>query len=331
MTRPAAPTRPIGNQPRVKGVAARGQFGIGLAMAVATTIVAALQPVMIRYGAVNADPLLFVFIAVAAAAVCAAIVLGWRGELVVLGRREYAPRLFVVSMTGTLATALLLVYGLQKIDAIAGVILLESEPVYSLALATVFLGERPAGRQLIATATILAGIGSVFGASHAFSPIHAAALVFVTPLFWQISHVRALHLMPPLRPICVAGARYIYSALVLVVIVVVVDRQALAQLGNRDVLIAGSFTGAFVYFVGSITWYGAISRLSLAWTTAFVIPGVPMLSMAFAIIFLGERPSPRELAGIAVALAGVAMLVTGAGARRVSAREAAEAIHQPLA
>jgi len=291
--------------------------GVGLAMALVTTIVAALQPVVLRYGAVKTDPLIFATIAVGAAAVVAAGVLGYTGEIRVLMRREYAPRLFVVSMSGTLATALLLIYGLRRIDAVAGVLLLESEPIYSIVLATLFLRERASGRQILATATILGGIGSVFGAGRAFSPLYAAALVIVTPLFWQISHVLALRLMPPLRPLCVAGARYIYSALVLMVIVLVVHRGAVPDL-EPQVLLAGCFTGAVVYFVGSLTWYGAISRLSLAWTTALVIPGVPILSMVFAIVFLGERPGFREVAGVLIAIVGVALLVTGIDASRVS-------------
>ncbi|MGH7843242.1 MAG: DMT family transporter, partial [Candidatus Binataceae bacterium] len=165
-------------------------------MAIATTIVAALQPVVLRYGALNADPLTFATIAVGTAAIVAAIVLACSGEIEVLWR-QHAPRLFAVSITGTLATALLLIYGLRRIDAIAGVLLLESEPIYSLALATLFLRERPSRRQILATATILGGIGSVFGASHAFTPLYAAAMVLLTPLFWQISHVLAVRLMPP--------------------------------------------------------------------------------------------------------------------------------------
>ncbi|HLW71288.1 MAG TPA: DMT family transporter [Candidatus Binataceae bacterium] len=305
--------------------------GVGLAMAIVTTIVAALQPVALRYGALKTDPLIFATIAVGAAAVVAASVLGYTGEIKVLMRRDYAPRLFVVSMTGTLATALLLIYGLRRIDAIAGVLLLESEPIYSLVLAMLFLRERPSGRQIFATATILGGIGSVFGASRVFSPFYAAAMVILTPLFWQSSHVLALRLMPPLRPLCMAGARYIYSALVLFVIVLVAHRGAFTQSVEVEVLLAGSFTGAVVYFIGSLSWYGAISRLSLAWTTALVIPGVPLLSMGFAIIFLGERPGPREVAGVLIAIAGVALLVTGIDASRVSPFEAAEATHQPLA
>ena len=318
--------KPVGEQGQVES-----QFGVGLTMAVATTVIAALQPVVMRYGALKADPLLFSTVAMAAAALSGAIVAGWYGEFTRIFQRVYVPRLFALSLTGSLATSLLLIYGLHQIDAVAAVILLESEPVYSLVLAAIFLRERPSPRQLLATATILAGIGSVFGSGRAFSPFAAAVLIFATPFFWQISHVISLGVMPPLRPLCVTSARYVYAALVLVVVAPIIDRGAFAELGNRDVMLAAGFTGAFLYFAGSLTWYGAISRLSLTWTTAFVIPGVPLLSFAFAIIFLGERPNLREYIGISVAIVGVAALVTGADASRVSPMEAVEAAHRPVA
>jgi drug/metabolite transporter (DMT)-like permease len=91
---------------------------------------------------------------------------------------------------------------------------------------------------------------------------------------------------------------------------------------NGAILTAACFTGSVVYFIGSLTWYGAISRLSLALTTAVVIPGVPILSMAFAVVFLGERPGYRELIGIIVAVIGVAMLVACSDASRVPPLEA---------
>jgi drug/metabolite transporter (DMT)-like permease len=330
MIRETVPPPPA-EKPAAVRAQVENQFGIGLTMAVATTVIAALQPVVIRYGALAVDPLLFSTVAMAAAALSATIVAGWHGELATIFQRAYAPRLFALSMTGSLATALLLIYGLHKIDAVAGVILLESEPVYSLILATIFLHERPSGRQLLATATILAGIGSVFGAGRAFTPFTAAGLIFVTPLFWQISHTISLGVMPPLRPLCVTSARYVYAALVLVVLAPVIDLGAFRGLADRDVMLAAVFTGAFLYFGGSLTWYAAISRLALTWTTAFVIPGVPILSFVFAIIFLGERPHLREYTGIGIAIVGVAALVTGASANRVAPMEAAEAAHQPLA
>jgi O-acetylserine/cysteine efflux transporter len=300
-------------------------------MALATTVIAALQPVVMRYGSLNADPLLFSTVAMVAAAAAAIVIAGSQGELRPIFRRPYAPRLFWMSLSGSLATSLLLIYGLRHIDAVAAVILLESEPIYSLVLGTLVLGERPSLRQLIATATILLGIGSVLGAGGAFQPFLAAAMIFLTPLFWQISHVISLGVMPPLRPLCVTSARYVYAAIVLIVIAAAVDRGAWEQLGDRNVMLAAVFTGAFVYFFGSLTWYGAISRLSLTWTTALVIPGVPLLSFAFAIAFLGERPNLREYVGLGVAIVGVAALVVGPGAARKSPIEAAEATHRPVA
>ena len=210
-------------------------------------------------------------------------------------------------------------------------ILLESEPIYSLLLARVYLGERPSGRQLAATVTILAGIGSVLGTGRAFTPFYAAALLFVTPLFWQTSHILSLQVMPPLSPQCITGARYSYAAIMLIAIALFVDHRALSALAQPHVLGLVVAAGIFVYFLGSLTWYGAISRLSLAWTTAFVIPGVPILSFLFAMVFLGERPSAREVAGIVVAIIGVAALVLGADPNRKNHTEdPTEALHQPI-
>jgi drug/metabolite transporter (DMT)-like permease len=288
----------------------------GLVFAVGNVAISAMQPVITRYAALRIDPLLFCAASVLVAAGCASTLLICTGEIGALFDRRYLPRLFAISMAGTVATTLSLVYGLRKIDAVAGVILLESEPVYSLILATVFLKERPSGRQLIATATILIAIGYVFNAGRVFSPLYAALLILSTPLFWQSSHVLSLKVMPPLTPPVITGARYIYAAIVLSALVLGFNSASIEAITAPGVLITVMFTGGFVYFMGSFTWYGAISRLSLAWTTALVIPAIPIVSLIFAIVFLGERPGFHELAGILLAVIGILTLVLGSDARR---------------
>lgn len=306
-------------------------FRIGLANVVATTIIAAIQPVITRYGAERIDPMLFCAGSMTVAAAILAAVMWRRGELGVLLSPRWMPRLVALSMTGSVATSLMLVFGLRRIGAIAGVILLQSEPLYSLLLAAVFLGERPSLRQLLATVAILSGIGSVLGSNLAFSPLWAAAMLFVTPLFWQASHVISLDVMPPLSEIAVTGARTIYAAVVLLAIFLFSDVGAAATLAHPPTLLVIVVTGAFVYVLGSLTWYGAINRLSLAWTTTLTIPGVPVLSFLFAIAFLSERPSVREVVGMLVAVAGILLLVLGAnGGRRRRDAERAEAVHPTL-
>jgi drug/metabolite transporter (DMT)-like permease len=314
-------------------------FRIGLALAIANTIIGASQPGLTRWGAVHLDPLLFCTGAVVVAAVCSAIAMSRQHELGVLFSPQFRTRMFAMSMVGTVATSLTLTFGLTQIDAIAGTILLQTEPVYSLILATILIGERPSWRQLLATATILLGIGSVFGAGGEFSPLWAAGLVLFTPLFWQASHVIGLKMMPPLTPVTVTAGRMIYAAFVLLAMLLLFRPHTLSQLSSIPALAVIFASGFFIYFLSSLTWYGAISRLSLAWTTALVVPGIPMLSILFAVVFLGESANRREIIGILIAISGVLALVLGADAHRQhpepgaypAEAEAAEAIHQPIA
>jgi drug/metabolite transporter (DMT)-like permease len=316
-------------------------FRIGVALAITNTIIGASQPALTRWGAMHLDPLLFCTGAVVVAATCSAVAMLRHRELGLLFDPRFRMRLFGVAMVGTVATSLTLTFGLTRIDAIAGTILLQTEPVYSLVLATVLIGERPSWRQLLATATILLGIGSVFGAAGEFSPLWAAGLVFCTPLFWQASHVMGLKMMPPLGPVTVTAGRMIYGAIAMAAMLLIGRPATLAQLASIPAIAVILAAGFFVYFLSSLTWYGAISRLSLAWTTALVVPGIPMLSILFAVIFLGEHATRREIIGVMIAISGVLALVLGADAHRrhpgelaqgySGDAETAEAIHQPLA
>jgi len=306
-------------------------FRIGFSFAIASTIIGAAQPVLTRWGAVNVDPLLFCTGAVLFAALCAVCLLHLRGDLGLVFDPRYRARLFAMSMAGTVMTSLLLAFGLTRIGAVAGVLLLQTEPVYSIVLATMVVGEQPSARQITATVVILCGIASVFGAGGVFSPLWAAALIFATPLFWQISHAIGLKIMPPLTPATITGGRFIYGSVALTAILLAVRPGTLALLANPTALAVILLTGFAVYFISALTWYGAISRLSLTWTTALVVPGTPLLSILFAILFLGEHASPREVTGILIAITGVLALVLGADAhRRHPPSEIAEAIHQPM-
>lgn len=306
-------------------------FRLGVALAIVNIVVGAFLPVITRWAALKLDPLLFCAGSVIVAGLCLATALYLGGELGTLADARYLARLLTLSILGTVATSFSLVYGLKHVSAITGVLMLQTEPAYSLLLATIVVGERPSARQLIATAAILAGVASVFGGGAAWAASTAACLLLLTPLFWQTAHVLSLAVMPPLSPTCITGARYIYASVPMAAVLIVFDASALRQLADPAALGAIALTGVFIYFIGTLSWYGAISRLSLAWTTALVVPGMPLLSIVFAVAFLGEHTSMRQAAGIAVAVSGVLGLVLGASPHRPrSAAEVLEGVHQPV-
>jgi len=322
---------PVPSESAIETARRARAFQVGLTLCIINTIIGAGQPVITRWGAVHLDPLLFCTGAVVVATLCTIPLLLFTGELKLIVDPLYRGRLFCVAMAGTVMTSLTLTYGLTRIGAVAGVLLMQTEPVYSLILSTIFIGERPSARQMLATATILVGIGSVFAGGGSLSPLWAAAIIFTTPLFWQASHVMGLKLMPPLTPTSMTGGRFLYASIVLTTMLLVFRRDSIVQLAAPTTLGVILVTGFFIYFLSGLTWYGAINRLSLAWTTALVIPGIPILSILFAVIFLGERATTREVVGILISVSGVLALVLGADPhRKQPASEAAEAIHEPL-
>ena len=123
-------------------------FQVGFTLCIINTIIGAGQPVITRWGAVNLDPLLFCAGATVFATCCTLLLLQYTGELKLIFDRRYRARLFVLSMAGTVMTSLTLTYGLTRIGAVAGVLLLQTEPVYSLILSMIFVGERPSTRQI---------------------------------------------------------------------------------------------------------------------------------------------------------------------------------------
>jgi drug/metabolite transporter (DMT)-like permease len=306
----------------------KGAVAAGIAMAAVSTGSGALLPIVFRYGATHIDPLLFCSGSAVVAAVCAlSLMRGGQRFVTVLDRRYRWP-LIAISVVGTFMPSLAMVYGLRWVSAISGVLLLQTEPIYSLLIATLVVGEAPSVRQLIATAVILAGVFSVFWGGAGLEINAPAITVALTPLMWQVSHAISLRVMPPLRPLSVAAGRNFYGAILLSAVLASRNPAALRQLAQPAVLGTLLATGTVVYFLGTLTWYGAISRLSLSWTTALVVPGVPILSIGFAAVMLGERAAMRQFVAIGVAVAGILGLVLGSDPARAGAA-AIQAIEVP--
>jgi drug/metabolite transporter (DMT)-like permease len=300
----------------------------GIALALVSTAAGALLPIVTRYGALHIDPLLFCAGSATVAAACAMPLLPAGDGFGALLDPRYRWRLVAISLVGTFVPSLAMVYGLRRLSAISGVLLLQIEPIYSLAVAMMVVGEVPAIRQVAATGLILAGVFSAFWTGSGVEINAAALLILLTPMMWQLSHAVSLRVMPPLSPISVSAARNCHAAVLLSLFLVAASPGALAQLRDVHVVATLLITGVVVYFLGTLTWYGAISRLSLSWTTALVVPGTPLLAIAFAVAFLGERPAMRQLIAIGVAVAGIFALVLGSDPARVGAAQV-EAIEAP--
>jgi drug/metabolite transporter (DMT)-like permease len=291
----------------------------GLWFALAEVMAVGLVPAFSKYAVSRVDPLLYSALAVCVAAVVSIGLAAWRGELGQVVDRRFVGWLIPVCLLGTTATTLLLFIGSRLTDGVSSALLLQSEPVYSLAL-TWLVWRRPAStRQLAGTALILSGIMLVLYDGSLRIGL-GGALILLAPLGWQISHVLALRVMPPMSPYALTAARYLYGGAGLVltqalfghVSVRTVDAAALAM---------AVFHGVVLFFFGTLLWYETIRRLDLARATAIVTPSEPIVSLVLVWLLLRTLPNAYQVAGLFLLAPGMWLVVVRSRRERDAARQ----------
>jgi drug/metabolite transporter (DMT)-like permease len=262
----------------------------------------------------GAAPLFVAAATTAFGGLAAAGVLGLRGELHWLVSRDVGPRLAGVGLLGTTLAFLLFFEGAKRATAIDTVLCLQTEPLYSLVFAWVFLGHRPTRRRVAAAAVLALGILLAVGrGGDGRSEPFGLALLLVTPVCWQVSHLVVLRGLTGVAPPVLTGARYIVGGALLGLAWLASGAETgladpAAELPRRLPLLA--LQGVVLSYAGTLVWYQAITRLDLARTTAIVVPSIPVLSIAVSFVLLGEVPSAQQWLGLALTASGVLAFVT---------------------
>jgi drug/metabolite transporter (DMT)-like permease len=308
----------------------RGSERAGLSFAALCALNGAFVAPVARFTTERGDPLFVAAATTLLAGAAAAAVLGARGQLRALLRRPAAPLLVLLGALGTTIPNLLFFLGTSRTSAIDAVLCLQVEPIYSLALAWLALGHRLTLRRALSAAVLLSGIALAVARESAPDAL-GVALLLVTPLAWQLSHLVVLRRMPDVPPELLTGARYVWGGLLLALAAFAARGTSLlpepeSLRAQLPVLVV---QGVVLSYAGTMLWYQSITRIDLARATSIVVPSIPLLSLAASAALVGETPDPRQLAGMGLAAAGVLAFVRAPHA--VESRERVPTQTAPLA
>lgn len=293
----------------------------GLVFAALCALSSAFVPGMAKLSTGQADPLAVAALTTLFAAAAAAVVLGARGELTLLLRRDLAPRLVLIGALGTTLAFFLYFQGVRRTSAIDAALCLQIEPVYAILVSWLVLGHRPTLRRVGAVAILLAGIFLAVRGGGFQDPL-GVALLLATPLCWQASHLVVLRGLPGVAPPVLTGARYLYGGLLLSAGWLASGGAASLPKGDAlaRLLPVLAIQGVVLSYVGTLLWYQAIARLDLARATAIVVPSVPVLSLVVTFVLVGEVPTAAQWVGMALTASGVLAFVTAPHAVEASER-----------
>jgi drug/metabolite transporter (DMT)-like permease len=127
-------------------------------------------------------------------------------------------------------------------------------------------------------------------------------------LLWATGFIGARYAMPWTEPLLFLFARFLITFAILAAIVVVSKRNW----PSGKLSLHAMFTGCLIHgvYLGGVFW--AIKNGMPAGLSALIVGLQPIITAILAGLFLGEKVTPRQWAGLAAGLAGVVLVLAPA-------------------
>lgn len=224
-------------------------------------------------------------------------------------RREDAPTVLAIGMTGYFFSFCLQMLGISRLAGSVSSLLGAMNPIFIPILAAIFLGERLTLRKVLCVAISMTGVVVIVGVGGTADPL-GVLLMLASVFLWSSASIIIRRL----------GGRYDPMQIAMMAIAC-----AILPTGIWSALELQGSTAAFplasvlaVLFMGTIgtaaphsLWNYCLSRMDASFCSMFY-PLQPLVASTLGVIFLGERITASYVIGALIISCGiVAAVVTG--------------------
>ena len=181
----------------------------------------------------------------------------------------------------------------------------QSELLYSLLFASLFLREYPSKEQISGSALILLGVMIILVKERYTPHLTGDLLILGSTWMLQAGSAMAKKLPKHLDYRVIGMARNLFALPTLVIILAVMHAlgQPLTLKLNAQMFAVLGYTGVFKYGLAMVVWYKAIRALDLSKVTAIYL-SYPVLSLALSVLLGFDHPTRYQLLGLVISCAG---------------------------
>ena len=214
----------------------------------------------------------------------------------------------IIGVVGFFFYPMFLNYGQLYVDAGTTSLIINATPAITALLAVLFLGERPSLLAAFGIAISFVGVainGFAVQAEHAQSSWLGIALLLVAALS------RALHFLVQRRTLQKLSALQVTCGSMLIGTICLLPwaGSALTTLPGVSMkyFVAVAYLGVFPSAIAYATWAFVLAHMPAS-TATNILSVVPVLAVAMAVAFLGERPPLLVYVGGLVTIVGVLLV-----------------------
>lgn len=284
----------------------RGRLGLGDLMALTTVMLWGASFAIIKSAYSEFTPLAFTAVRFALASVALLALLTLIRQPLRIERADL-PRVAAVGLAHIALYQIFFSVGLKYTTASNSILIINTAPVMTVALAWVTRSERPSGRQLIGLLLAAAGVVVLVQASGSISPGHLKGdlITLLGAMSYAVTPIVILPLYQRYSTLTVMAAATAFgSVLLLVVGLPELLQQSWTISARAWMVMAYAAFGAGV--VGYVFWYEAIRRIGPARIAAFSYL-MPPFGVLVAVLLLRETFGLQHVAGGLVTVAGVVL------------------------
>jgi O-acetylserine/cysteine efflux transporter len=226
----------------------------------------------------------------------------------------------MVGLTLFVATiqAGLLLHGLLGLPVSTAVLLLQLQAPFAVLFAWPLAGERPTPLRLLGTALSFVGVVIVVGAPSDDIPWIPALMVTSSGASWALGQVAARRFARDDGVTLTVGIA-LYALPQVLLVSALVEHGQWTSIVTASLLDWATFAAfaLFGFVLAYCIWYGLLRRYRVEQVTPFSLL-MPAVGVLAGVLLLGEKISAGELAGGAVIMVGLAVVVFAKGSPPVA-------------
>lgn len=264
-----------------------------------------MYPILTHKLVLNLDPLFLVSVSMFIASIPFIIQLIIKKQQNRLFSQKILKTLLPVALFTAVGQAFLFA-GTKLTSGVNTGLLLQVEPIYSLILGLIFLGEIIGSSQIGVTLIMVVGAMTIVYKKGGVSLNFGDILILLSPLMFQISHAIAKKILNKGTEISlILAGRHLYGGIMLIIFTLLINRSVVSSF-NINNLITASYLGLYLSLLAFL-WYSSIKKVPVSVASSF-LPLTAVVSLFGSAFFLKETISFQQYLGFFFIVGGMIWL-----------------------